>query len=298
MANGPSVSNAMANVVVVAADAERLGEYEAALRRAKVPTRVTLDADEAETFVSGASPDVLVLDRGLPRMVLFRLYGLVREDANEPPVQVVFVGQEGETGPGDHYLPGDPSPSNVAERVTELLASVNAEPSAAHANDVGAERGAASAIASSHPAPPEAPPARPATPAAAEGATTESASVPDTAVGAAATSTAAASANGVSTDAVTADAPADAATAEADEDEAPKKSGRRLDVILIRIGLVLLILGALLLLIQSDAFPPALVAPRSAPATPTQRPTASPKPGAFLDGAGLTVPAVAAFRQG
>ena len=115
-------------VVVVAADADRLGEYQDALRRAQVPTRATVDADEAEAFLSGLSPDVLVLDRGLPRLILFRLYGLVREDPNEPPVQVVFVGQEGETGPGDDYLPGDPSPSNVAERVTELLASASTAP--------------------------------------------------------------------------------------------------------------------------------------------------------------------------
>ena len=60
---------------------------------------------------------------------------------------------------------------------------------------------------------------------------------------------------------------------------------------MIRVGLVLLILGALLILIQSDAFPPALVAPGSAPATPTRRPAASPKPGAFLDGTGVTLPA-------
>ena len=45
MANGRTVSNATANVVVVAADADRLGQYEAALREARVPTRATLDAD-------------------------------------------------------------------------------------------------------------------------------------------------------------------------------------------------------------------------------------------------------------
>ena len=128
MANGQTVSNATANVVVVAADADRLGQYEDALRKTHVATRATLDADEAEGFVSGLSPDVLVLDRGLPRLILFRLYGLVREVPDEPPVQVVFVGQEGETGPGDHYLPGDPSPSNVAECVTALLAGASTAP--------------------------------------------------------------------------------------------------------------------------------------------------------------------------
>ena len=66
---------------------------------------------------------------------------------------------------------------------------------------------------------------------------------------------------------------------------------------MIRVGLVLLILGALLILIQSDAFPPALTAPGSAPATPTRRPAASPKPGAFLDGSGLLVTAVLSPRR-
>src|SRR5688572_7694146 len=142
MANGQTVSNATANVVVVAADADRLGQYEDALREAHVATRATLDADEAESFLSGLSPDVLVLDRGLPRLILFRLYGMVREDVGETPVQVVFVGQEGETGPDDHYLPGDPSPSNVAERVTRLLASANETSATVTADDAAPDRAA------------------------------------------------------------------------------------------------------------------------------------------------------------
>ena len=142
MANGQTVSGAPADVVV-AADADRLGEYEDALRKARVATRATLDADEAETLVAGLNPDVLVLDRGLPRLILFRLYGLVREDASETPIQVVFVAQEGDTGPGDHYLPGDPSPSNVADRVTLLLASASAAAAATPAAESPTERGAA-----------------------------------------------------------------------------------------------------------------------------------------------------------
>ena len=89
MANGQTVSGAPADVVV-AADADRLGEYEDALSKARVATRATLDADEAEALVAGLNPDVLALDRGLPRLILFRLYGLVREDASETPIQVVF----------------------------------------------------------------------------------------------------------------------------------------------------------------------------------------------------------------
>jgi hypothetical protein len=237
MADGQTVSSAPANVVVVATDGERLGQYEAALRKAQISTKATLDADEAEALVASLSPDVLVLDRGLPRLVLFRLYGLVREDASETPVQIVFVGQEGETGPGDHYLPGEPSPSIVAERVAQLLPSAGPASTTDQGDNADVARGSAA----------PAPGIAPTDDTAAEG------------------------------------------TAEAD---APKKSGRRLDVILIRVGLVLLILGALLILIQSDAFPPSLTPPAMAPATPTHRPTASPKPGAFLDDAGARVSGV------
>ena len=63
MANGQTASN---DVLVVAADADRQGQYQDALRKARVPTRATLDADEVEAIVSGLSPDGLVLDRGCP----------------------------------------------------------------------------------------------------------------------------------------------------------------------------------------------------------------------------------------
>ena len=253
MANGQTVSNATSNVVVVAADADRLGQYEDALRKVQVPTRGTVDADEAESFLTGLSPDVLVLDRGLPRLTLFRLYGLVREDPNEPPVQVVFVGQEGETGPGDHYLPGDPSPSNVAARVTELLASAapsSAPPEpvrpAASPSTAGAATAASAAAAGAAAAGSAA--------AAAGSAPTTAARAPEAATTEAQPATPVT--NGVNGDAVAAESAA-AAAEEEDEApaEAPARAGRRLDVILIRVGLVLLILGALLILIQSDAFP-------------------------------------------
>jgi hypothetical protein len=277
MANGQTVAGGPADVVVVAADADRLGEYDDAFRKARIATRATLDADEAEGLVGSSSPNVLVLDRGLPRLTLFRLYGLVREDPAETRVQVVFVGQEDDTGPGDHYLPGDPSPTNVAERVTQLLADVDGQPVTARA-DEAARTGAAAA-----------PREAPAEPASQDG---------EPATDGAGTPARAPATNGVTAASVAAGAAtAEAATAEeaSAEDaaaDAPPRSGRRLDVILIRVGLVLLILGALLILIQSDAYPPSLVAPGAAPATPTQRPTASPKPGAFLDGAGVLVSVV------
>lgn len=292
MANGQTVSNATANVVVVAADADRLGQYEDALRKARVATRATLDADEAEGFVSGLSPDVLVLDRGLPRLILFRLYGLVREDPNEPPVQVVFVGQEGETGPGDHYLPGDPSPSNVAERVTELLASASTVPSTAPPNETAAPPVAPSAPEAARPS---AQPSTAGVAAAGAAAGAAAAQAPESASAETAPAVPVAPVtNGVTGEAVA----TEAATPDEAPADVPTRSGRRLDVILIRVGLVLLILGALLILIQSDAFPPALTPPGSAPATPTRRPAASPKPGAFLDGSGLLVPTVLSQRQG
>src|SRR5207248_2058416 len=59
-------------VVVVAADAARLTQYTAALRRAGAPPLGTLDADEAEALLAEHRPGVLVLDRGLPRLALFR----------------------------------------------------------------------------------------------------------------------------------------------------------------------------------------------------------------------------------
>lgn len=280
MANGQTGAGAPADVVVVAADADRLGQYDDAFKKARIASRATLDADEAEGLVGSLSPNVLVLDRGLPRLTLFRLYGLVREDPSETCIQIVFVGQEDDTGPGDHYLPGDPSPTNVAERVTQLLAGSGASPETAVADDAPVPVAAAPAPV----APVET--ARQTAPSASGvAATASTASAPVT--------------NGVTSTAVAdgpATAEAEAAVAEDAAVEAPPKSGRRLDVILIRVGLVLLILGALLILIQSDAYPPSLVAPGAAPATPTRRPAASPKPGAFLDGAGIIVSVVDSRR--
>ena len=246
MAERQAVSDAPANVVVVAADGERLGQYESALQQARVQMKATLDADEAETLVADLSPDVLVLDRGLPRLVLFRLYGLAREDAGESQVKIVFVGQEGDTGPDDHYLPGEPSPSTVAERVAQLLPSAAAQPEAVVA--------------------PRAEPAAPVHQVAPHAVDTDADSVEAPAV-----NTASSVATATAAVPVAAGAPAADVVAEGDEAAAvdgPTRAGRGLDVVLIRIGLVLLILGALLVLIQSDAFPPAVMAP----STPAARP--------------------------
>jgi hypothetical protein len=166
-------------VLVVAADDERRSQYESALGRVRVSARLAVDADEAEAVIGDAAPNVLVLDRGLQRLVQFRLFSLVRADGSDPPTQVLFVGQDGDAGPGDHYLPGQPSAHEVADLVSELLGRVRP------ATDVS---------------PPAAPVVTPA---------------PD----------------------------------------APTRSRSRLDVILIAIGLVLLILGAILIYMQSIALP-------------------------------------------
>lgn len=247
MANGQSVAGAPADVIVVAADADRLGQYDDAFRKARIATRVTLDADEAEGLVGALRPNVLVLDRGLPRLTLFRLYGLVREDPGETRVQIVFVGQDDDTGPGDHYLPGDPSPTTVAERVTRLLAEAGPSPATARPD---ASDGTVAA-------PSEAPaePARQAGAPANDGAAAAPAAAPATSgVTAAAVAAAPTTATPTSTiEAPTTQAPTtEAAGGEAVVADAPTRSGRRLDVILIRVGLVLLILGALLILLQSD----------------------------------------------
>lgn len=250
MADRPAVSDAPTNVVVVATDGERLGQYKAALRTILIQTRATLDADEAAALIASLSPDVLVLDRGLPRLVLFRLYGLVREDASEAPVQIVFVGQEGETGPDDHYLPGEPSPSAVAERVAQLLSVAGSAPVPAPVDEaaVGHESVAP------HPAP-VAPPDGPIVPTSQSVRPAAEVDPGAAEVGASdrATSEAAlpASAATAPSDGATLGAGAGAVAADV---ETSKRSGRRLKVILIRVGLALLILGALLIFFSRMRF--------------------------------------------
>jgi hypothetical protein len=205
-------------VVVVAADHVRRSLYESALDPARISARITVDADEAGLMIGDAAPDVLVLDCGLRRLVLFRLYSLVRADATDRPTQVVFVGQGGDTGPDDHYLPGEPSALEVVARVTELLE--HARPATvASAPD---PRGEA-----------------PASTTGAGAAPVEAASVPATATMA-----------GTATDGAS-----DAVPVEPVVDAAPMRSRPRLDALLIRIGLVLLILGALMFFARSYMTP-------------------------------------------
>lgn len=276
-----------ARVVVIARDATRLAQYESALRVAKTPARATADPDAGADYLVQHRPAVLVLDQGLPRLALFRLYGLAREDEGEPPIQVIFVGQDDDTGPDDHYLPGNPSPSRVAVQVTSLLARVDAAERAARraavvptplappqptaAPPVAGESPRSAPAASVSDLPPRRTPAQP---------PSQSAAVPSA-------STPAASANGQSGGPAVAPADqsaADAATAQpgADGAAAPARPthrpGRRLDVILVRIGLVLLILGGLLFLLQMQVNQGPLVAPTMAPAAPTRRPSPSPSP--------------------
>ena len=243
---------APAAVLVVAADDDQRTLYEAALRTAQIPGQVTVDADEAEARIGASRPDVLVLDRGLPRLVVFRLFSVVRAESGASPVPVVFVGQGGDPGPGDHYLPGEPSAFEVAERVCALLACEDAAPPPEDAPGTSpAEQPAGEDPAGS-----------------AEAATAEAtdADTPEPAGELAAVG----------------GRPGDAPASVGAVAEAPSRPDGRLDVILIRIGLLLLILGALLILIQSDAFPPTVI-PGAAPVAPTRGSTVTPKPGAVLD---------------
>ena len=96
--------------VVVAVDPARLDLYARTLRIAQIPSRATLDLDEAAELLTTVQPSVLVLDHGLPRLYILRLYGMVRGPVEGPRVKVLFVGQDGVEGPDDYYLPGEPSP--------------------------------------------------------------------------------------------------------------------------------------------------------------------------------------------
>jgi hypothetical protein len=268
MEDRPTTAHAPA-VVVVASDGERLEQYRSAFQAAEIQARATLDADEAASLVADLSPRVLVLDRGLPRLALFRLYGLVREETAEVPAQIVFVGQEGDTGSDDHYLAGETAPSAVVERVARLVAT--------DASGAATVRPADHAPRESAAAPSDETIALSSQPSQAGD---DARSAPASAATAPAATTAAASSSA-------APATADDAAADAASTDAPGRSGRRLDVILIRVGLALLILGALLMLIQSAAFPTSVTAPPA----PTRRPTVTPKPGAVLPPSGAQVSA-------
>jgi hypothetical protein len=287
-------------VVVVAADAARFEQYDSAFRAAAAPVLITLDAGKAEALLTGNRPEILVLDDGLPRLVLFLLYGLVREDERAPRVQVVFVGQDGQAGPGDHYLSGERSPSLVAEHVISLVASARpgsvedaaseladstsaptTRPEAADLADRDQVLVAENAASSSISSPPaqvetrlEEDVARPVDDGRATSANGQAdgadGSGPDRPEGSAIS--APVKADKAAEEPV--GAPANVAAAEI----AAPRPGRRLDVILVRIGLVLLIIGGLLILLQVQSSQAPLVAPTLMPITPTRRPAASPSP--------------------
>jgi CheY-like chemotaxis protein len=274
-------------VLVVARDAPRLIQYQSALRVAGAPAIATMDSDAAADLLVQHRPAVLVLDQGLPRLVLFRLYGLAREDEGQTPIQVVFVGQDDDTGPDDHYLPGTPSPSRVAVQVTALLSRLDA---------------ARAAPPAAAPAPPAAPSPLPASESARSAPAASVSDVPPQARARPvqpppAAAGPAASANGQTDAAAVAapEPPTAEATPAAPITEAPKRKGRRLDVMLVRIGLVLLILGGLLFLLQMQVSQGPLVAPTLAPAAPTRRPSPSPSPSPRAD---LSAPMALAAAAG
>jgi hypothetical protein len=252
-------------VVVVSTEPSRLTQYRAALRMAGVTALLTDDADEAEGWVQDRLPAALVLDQGLPRVTVFRLYGLVRDNAWARGISVLFVGQEGEGGPGDYYLPADASPLAVAAQAQELARQAEQ----AHQAEAAAKAAAATAD--------EAADAPGASEASDEAATSD--------LPAMAAAPAAAASGARPTSAPTTAAPAPSADAE--EPVVATRSGRRLDVILFRSGLVLLILGAAMIFLRPEASTPPTPPPTVAPATPTRLPAASPSPAAYFGGAVL-----------
>ena len=286
-----------ARVVVVGSDEERIAQYQAALGLAQVPFRTTLDTAEAETLIGELPLEVLVLDLGLPRLALLQLYSQARSLKGGSDVQVLFVGQDGDTGPDDHFLPGEPSPVTVSSWVSDLVAGVTEPPALDLGLDDSPARTADVAdvavvdevpvvasvvlegIDEDPPAADDAPRSVDVPPQA-DHATTPGAAVadeepailsdgdgaPDT--GTVAAGAGAASAIGPGETAAEHPVPGPSP----DQPEAPS---RRTYVVLVRIGLVLLVLGALLMLVRLEWNPPAITPPA---AVPTAVPDAAPTP--------------------
>lgn len=282
---GQAPGAAAPRAVVVAVDAARLDLYARTLRMAQIPSRTTLDLDEAEALLTTVQPSVLVLDHGLPRLYILRLYGLVREALDGPRVKVLFVGQDGETGPDDYYLPGEPSPLGVAAQVGEMVAEADAAAAsgvaAAPTDDAAVSEPAVDPAVGPDDRVPE--PPEPAAVADADGRAAEL-------VGAgAAGSRVAGSGDAASAGA----APVPSAIPAPPVESAPPRKRRRFDVIMFRVGMVLLILGGLLAFIRPESFtlpmspPPTVAPPTVAPAPPTPAPAASPSPAALFEDAVL-----------
>ncbi len=266
--------SAAARVVVVGADPARLAQYQAALGLAEAPFRTTMDLAEAEALIGTHPLDVLVLDLGLPRLALLQLYGVARSRDGGADIQVLFVGQEGDTGPDDHFLPGEPSPVMVSSWVSDLLAGVEEPP----ALDLGVEDRSPLVVG-------EAPGAE-SEPAATFGPGDEAAVPPNAALVGDASPVTAEPADGeadaspaaTAPDAVPAGAAAGAVVEGSDGAEpAPVEApSRRSYVTLVRIGFVLFILGLLLLLIRLEWNPPSMTPPP--PATPAGLQRSMPSP--------------------
>ena len=266
--------------VVVAVDAARLDLYARTLRMAQMPTRATLDLDEAEALLIEHQPSVLVLDHGLPRIYILRLYGLVRETLDGPRVKVLFVGQagsqDGDSSPDDYYLPGEPSPLGVAAQVIEMVAEADAADAANDQPDMPPVDATDEAYASPSPA-------TSTDEQVTAGADDEGDDRARELVGA---GVAGAAVGGPATA-----APADAAASSTPELPArPARPRRRFDVMMFRIGMVLLILGGLLAFVRPQTFSlPMTPPPTVVPASPTQPPAASPSPAAGADGCSSTM---------
>ena len=226
---GGSSNRQPLGVVVISVEQSRLTQYRAALRMAGVTAALTDNVDEAEDWLRDRLPAALILDQGLPRMTVLRLYGLVRGEESMQGIAVLFVGQEGSGSAEDHYLSADASPLMVAAEAQRLAAFPDqAEPADEEEVEAPARKRPA--------APPEA---------------------------------------------VTIDAEAVPVVREEPPAVAPAPSGRRLDVMLFRVGIALLILGVAAIWLRPESSPSTLAAPTVVPATPT-RPPASPSPAAFL----------------
>lgn len=264
-------------VIVVGTDAGRLAQYQAALGLAQVLCRTTLDTHEAEALIAGDPAghvlEVLVLDLGVSRLALLQLYGQARSREGGADVQVLFVGQEGDTGPDDHFLPGEPSPVTVSSWVSDLLAGVPETPALDLGLDdvpvtgVGSGAGVAVADEPAH----DDERALLLADAASAAPTDAVAPVEPTDAGAPDPTlrvqpVAVAAATGIAAGA----APVPPAPP-APEEARAQASGQRLHVVIVRIGLVLLVLGALLLLVRLEWNPPTMSppAPNQADTTPT-----------------------------
>jgi hypothetical protein len=221
---------------------------------AGVTAALTSDTDEAESWLRERLPASLVLDQGLPRMTVFRLYGLVRAEESMRGISVLFVGQEGQGGAEDHYLPADASPLVVAAQAQQLAArrtptdESEAESAATTAPDLGT-----STVGRAEDSQPKTkelwpPPVL------------DASSVP-----------------------VVVPRRTDDDGDAVDDDEvapAPAKRGRRLDVILFQVGVVLLILGLAAVWLNPFPASPVAAPPTAVPTAPT-RPPASPSPAAL-----------------